>query len=64
VVTTSRGDLMVWTGRDLLRVDAARGDIISRATLPGMSGLRADKPQDGNIYAISADGSVAKFSPR
>jgi len=64
VVTTSRGDLMVWTGRDLIRVDAARGDIISRATLPGMSGLRADKPEDGNIYAIAADGSVAKFSPR
>lgn len=64
VVTTSRGDLMIWTGRELLRVDAARGDVISRATLPGMSGLRADKPEDGNIYAISADGSVAKFSPR
>lgn len=64
VVTTSRGDLMIWTGRELLRVDAARGDVISRASLPGLSGLRADKPVDGNIYAISADGSVAKFSPR
>lgn len=64
VVTTNRGDLMVWTGHELLRVDAHRGDIISRATLPGMSGLRADKPENGNIYAISADGSVAKFSPR
>ncbi len=64
VVTTNRGDLMVWTGHELLRVDTHRGDIISRATLPGMSGLRADKPENGNIYAISADGSVAKFSPR
>lgn len=64
VLTTNGGDLMVWTGLELLRVDAARGDVISRTSLPGLSGLRADAPEQGNIYAIGANGSIAKFSPR
>lgn len=64
VVTTNDGDLMVWTGHELLRVDAERGDLINRLPLPGMAGLRADSPEDGNIYAIAAGGSIARFSPR
>jgi outer membrane protein assembly factor BamB len=64
VVTTDDGDLMVWSGVDLLRVDADRGDVIGRARFENLSGLRADRQEDGNIYAIARDGAVAKFSPR
>ncbi|RMH25934.1 MAG: hypothetical protein D6692_10125 [Planctomycetota bacterium] len=64
VVTTSKGDLMVWNGRDLMRVDAERGDLIAQATLSGVSGLRSNTPFDGEIYAISSEGAVARFSPR
>lgn len=64
VVTTNDGDLMVWTGGDLLRVDAARGDVIASTPIQNVSGLRADAQQDGNIFAITATGALAKFSPR
>lgn len=64
VVTTADGDLMVWTGRELVRVDADRGDVISRAALSGVSGLRSNSPFDGDIFLISADGAVAKFEQR
>lgn len=64
VVATNGGDLMVWTGLELLRVDADRGDLIARARFEGLSGLRADTLENGDIYAVSADGAVARFSPR
>jgi outer membrane protein assembly factor BamB len=64
VLTTQDGDLMVWTGGELLRVDAERGDLISRARFDALSGLRTDSQDEGDIYAISKDGAVARFSPR
>jgi outer membrane protein assembly factor BamB len=64
VVTTSEGDLIVWTGREILRVDAERGDVIARAKLENISGIRSNSPIDGEIFVISAQGTVAKFSPR
>lgn len=64
VVTTNDSDLMVWNGRDLIRVDAERGDVIAKTSLENLSGLRADAPEDGNIYAITLNGAVAKFSAR
>lgn len=64
VVSTNDGDLMVWSGMDLMRVDAERGDLIARQRFPGLSGVRADRLEDGNLYAVARDGSIAKFSPR
>lgn len=64
VLTTQEDDLMVWTGGELLRVDAERGDLISRARFDTLSGLRTDSQDGGDIYAISKDGAVARFSPR
>lgn len=64
VVTTSDGDLIVWTGREIARVDAVRGDIISRVELLEVSGIRSNTPIDGEIFVISAAGTVAKFAAR
>lgn len=64
VVTTADGDLMVWTGSELVRVDAERGDVIARAALSGVSGLRSNSPFDGDIFLISSEGAVAKFTQR
>lgn len=64
VVTTNDDDLMVWTGGDLIRVDAERGDVIASTPIKNISGVRADAQQEGNIFAITAEGAVAKFSPR
>lgn len=64
VVTSADGDLMVWTGREILRVDAERGDVIARTALEAVSGVRSNSPIDGDIFVISAQGAVAKFSLR
>lgn len=64
VVTTSGGDLIVWNGRDLMRVDADRGDLISSTTPGGVVGIRSNTPMSGFLVAIFADGATAKFSPR
>lgn len=64
VVATNDDTLIVWTGADLLSVDPARGDLISRTRLPDVAGIRADRLENGNLFAIARDGSIAKFSPR
>ncbi|MEM9372320.1 MAG: PQQ-binding-like beta-propeller repeat protein [Planctomycetota bacterium] len=64
VVTTVDGDLIVWTGRGIARLDAENGDVIARIELPGVSGVRSNAPVDGEIFVISAEGAVAKFSAR
>lgn len=65
VVTKADGrDLIAWNGRDIMLVDGQRGELISSAPLEGVMGVRSDSHHDGDIYTISADGSVAKFSPK
>lgn len=64
VVSTNDGNLMVWNGAELMRVDAERGDLIARTRLESLAGVRADRQEEGNLYAISHDGAVAKFSPQ
>ncbi len=57
-------ELIVWSGQELLAVDIDRGDVITRMPLSGIAGLRTDSIDDGDIYVITLDGSVAKFSLR
>lgn len=64
VVTTDDGDLIVWTGREMARVDADRGDVIAKVELDGVSGVRSNSPINGEIFVISARGTVAKFAAR
>jgi len=55
-------ELIVWSGYELLAVDKDRGDIITRMPLTGIAGIRTDSITDGDIYVITLEGSVAKFS--
>ncbi|MBL4810476.1 MAG: PQQ-binding-like beta-propeller repeat protein [Phycisphaerales bacterium] len=65
VVSLANNDeLMVWTGTALVAVDKDSGEIIASATLNGAAGIRADNFIDGNLYVITQDGAIAKFSLR
>jgi len=65
VVSLANGDeLMVWTGKTLVAVDIDSGEIIAAADLDGAAGVRADAFVDGNLYVISSDGAIARFSLR
>ncbi len=57
-------DLLVWTGRELISLDADRGDILSRTKMDDVAGVRTDMFEDGNLYIIASDGRIARFSPR
>ena len=57
-------ELMVWDGKTLSAVDIDSGEIIVTADLNGAAGVRADKFIDGNLYVISPNGALAKFSLR
>jgi outer membrane protein assembly factor BamB len=57
-------ELIVWTGYELVSMDSERGDILSRISLPYAAGVRTDMFEDGNLYIVTRDGRIAKFSPR
>jgi hypothetical protein len=64
VVAINKNNLVVFNGEEGALVDMQRGDIIDRTKLPGVSFLKTDKFVDGNLYAISKSGVVAKFLKR
>ena len=55
-------DLIVWSGHELFTVDKDRGDIISKMPLSGIAGIRTNSIDNGDLYVITLDGEVAKFS--
>jgi outer membrane protein assembly factor BamB len=64
VVATRKGRLIVRDGERVLAVDPQRGDIIEAVTAKGLQRLATDAFEDGNLYAVSTSGVVAKFLPR
>lgn len=58
------GRLLAWDGHDAITLDPASGDVIDRVPLKNVAFLKTDKFVDGNLFAVSAAGVVAKFSPR
>ncbi len=64
VIGVRAGRLLVFNGREAFTLDPDTGDIVERALLPGVAILRPDAFVDGNLYAVSAQGVVAKFVPR
>jgi eukaryotic-like serine/threonine-protein kinase len=64
ISVNDESDLVVFSGYELMIVDKDRGDIISRMPLEGISGIRVDSLDNGNIYVISYEGTVSKFSLR
>ncbi len=45
-------------------LDPDTGDVIVSAELPGVAMLKPDRFVDGNLYAVSRGGIIAKFQPR
>lgn len=64
VVAVNRANLVVFNGEEAALIDAQRGDVIDRAKLPGIAILQPDTFVDGNLYAVSKSGVVAKFLRR
>lgn len=63
VITVIDNDqLVVWSGTELMTVDKDRGDIIASMPLTEISGIRTDSIDDGDLYVITLEGTVAKFS--
>lgn len=57
-------ELIVWTGRELLAVDKDTGELIVGVRLDNVAGVRTDTLHDSDLYVITANGSIAKFSRR
>ncbi len=54
-------ELIIWSGYELLAIDKDRGDIIERMPLQDIAGIRTNSIDNGDLYVITLDGSVAKF---
>jgi len=74
VVGVRNGRLLTWEGNQAATatggtgvattLDPDNGDVIFSAELTGVAMLKPDKFVDGNLYAVSRGGIVAKFQPR
>lgn len=62
VTVVDNNQLIVWSGQELLAIDKDRGDIITKMPLSGIAGIRTDSIDDGDLYVITLEGTVAKFS--
>lgn len=56
--------LLVWDGSKAVTLDMAKGSVVDSVELKNVSMLRVDNFVDGNLYAVSPAGIVAKLSPR
>ncbi len=63
VIAKRNGNLLTWDGTTAATLDPATGDVITQVRLEGLSMLKADKFEDGNLYAVSTTGIIAKFIP-
>lgn len=66
VIALRKGRLVVWNSATstMTLVDPARGETIDRVTLDRIAHIATDQFVDGPIYAVSANGVVAKLTPR
>ncbi|MCA9294209.1 MAG: hypothetical protein KDA20_10385, partial [Phycisphaerales bacterium] len=64
VIATNAGDLIVWDGSTLYRLDATSGDVIASETLPGVTKVVADGFDDASLYLVMTDGTLAKYTRR
>ena len=62
ITVNDDNELIVWSGYELLAIDKDRGDVIARMPLTDIAGIRTDATDNGDIYIITLEGTVAKFS--
>ncbi len=58
------GNLLVWDEGTIIRLDAARGDVIDRTAMPTVLNVTTDNFEDGNLFIISETGIVTRLNPR
>jgi outer membrane protein assembly factor BamB len=58
------GMLLVWDKGTIVRLDAARGDVIDRTPMPTVRSVMMDAFEDGNMFVISETGLVTRLNPR
>jgi len=64
VIAVRKGDLLVWDGAFMYRVDAAHGEIVSKFKMAGVRMYATEKFGDGTLYAVSNSGVVTRFVTR
>jgi len=64
VVAMRSGRLITWDGTTASTLDPATGDVIFSTELTEVEILKPDRFVDGNLYAVSKGGIIAKFQPR
>lgn len=64
VIGVRDGALLVWDGRVAHTLDPARGDVVQRVEITGLFALVTDRFEDGNLYSVTPDGRVSRWSPR
>lgn len=64
VIGLRNGNLLTWDGTTASLLDPATGDVVESAELEGVGMLKTDRFEDGNLYAVSRGGIIAKFAPR
>lgn len=64
VIGTRAGRLITWDGSVASRLDATSGEVLASAALPEVQILKPDRFEDGNLYAASKGGIIAKFQVR
>lgn len=63
-VSTVRGDLLVFTGSELVLVDPGTGAIVDRISATQFEDIRADGFENADLYAVGRGGAIAKFTVR
>jgi outer membrane protein assembly factor BamB len=66
IVAMNKGRLIGFDAqaRQGVSIGLEHGDVIERIGMPGVTMVKADRFENGNLFAVSASGVVAKFQPR
>jgi len=64
VIGVRKGDLLIWDGEFLQRVDAAHGEVVAKFKMPGVKSFAFDQFVDGNLFIISESGVITRFATR
>ena len=56
------GLLLVWNGAVATLIDDRRGDVVESVAIPGLKTLKMTTFVDGDLYAVSPNGVVAKYT--
>jgi len=64
ITVLDASELVVWSGKELFLIDKDRGDIVERMPLSNqdIAGIRTNSIDNGDLYVVTLEGTVAKMS--